>query len=77
MVPFLWIVFNYLKATVPLRQDSLQFSNKSPGLPSTHLIKIGRMESWVDLGAIQWSWTRDPWIGTPLTSNRVYKKKFG
>ena len=45
MVPFLWIVFNYLKATVPLRQDSLQFSNKSPGLPSTHLIKIGRMES--------------------------------
>ena len=23
------------------------------------------MKDWVDLGATQWFWTRDPWIGNP------------
>ena len=34
--PFLWIKFNCLKATEPLRGDSLRFTTWSPGLPSTH-----------------------------------------
>ena len=26
---------------------------------------LRRMKGWVDLGASQWFWTRDPWIGNP------------
>ena len=33
--------------------------------PGTHLIDIGSLKDWVVLGAIQWFWTRDPWIGNP------------
>ena len=35
--PFLWMGFNCLKATEPLRGDSLLFINKSLGVTSTHL----------------------------------------
>ena len=42
--PFLWMGFNSLKATEPLRQDSLLFTTQSPGVPGTHLIDIGRMK---------------------------------
>ena len=42
--PFLWMWFNCLKATVPLRRDSLLCTTKSPGVPSTHLIDLGRMK---------------------------------
>ena len=40
----LWMGFNCLKATEPLRGDSLLFTAKPPGGPSTHLIDLGRMK---------------------------------
>ena len=36
--------FNCLKATEPLRTDSLLFTTQSPGVPGTYLINIGRMK---------------------------------
>ena len=36
--------FNCLKATEPLRGDSLLFTNKSPGGPGIHLIDLGKMK---------------------------------
>ena len=41
---FLWVGFNCLKATKPLRGDSLLFTSQSPGVPGTHLIDFRRME---------------------------------
>ena len=41
---FLWMGFNFLKATEPLRGDSLLFATKFPEIPGTHLIDLGRME---------------------------------
>ena len=35
---------NCLKATEPLRGDSLLFTTQSPGFPGTHLIDLGRMK---------------------------------
>ena len=54
MVPFLWMGFNCLKATEPLREDSLLFFFKSPGVSGTHLIDLGKMKGRVDLGDTQW-----------------------
>ena len=42
--PFLWMWFNCLKVTEPLRGDSLLFTTQSPGFPSTHLIDLRRMK---------------------------------
>ena len=63
---FLWMGLNYLKATEPLQEGSLLFTSKFPEISRTHLIDIGKMKDRVDLGAIQWFWTRDPWIGNPV-----------
>ena len=41
---------NCLKATEPLRGDSLLFTTNSPGVSSTNFIDLGRMKGWVDLG---------------------------
>ena len=38
--PFLWLGLNCLKVTVPLQGDSLLFTTRSPGVPSTHLIDL-------------------------------------
>ena len=38
----------------PLRGGSLLFTTKSPEIPGTHFIDLGRMEDRVDLGATQW-----------------------
>ena len=46
---FLWVGFNYLKATEPLWEDSLFFTTQSPGVPGTHLINFDRMKGWNDL----------------------------
>ena len=62
---FLWLGFNCIKATEPLRGDSLLFTTRSPGVPGTYLIDLGRMKGWVDLGATWWFWTQDPCIGNP------------
>ena len=37
----------------PLRGGSLLFSTKFPEIHGTHFIDLGRMKSYVDLGAIQ------------------------
>ena len=49
----------------PLRGGSLLFTTKFPEIPGTHFIDLERMNGWVDLGATQWFWTRDPWIENP------------
>ena len=44
---------NYLKATEPLRGGSLFFATEFPEIPGTHLIGLGRMKGWVELGGTQ------------------------
>ena len=56
---------NYLKAAEPLRGDSLLFTTTFPEIPGTHLIDLGRMKRWVDLGATKLFWIRESWIGNP------------
>ena len=46
-----------------LRGGSLLFSTNFPEIPGTRFIDLARMSGWVDLGATQSFWTRDPWIG--------------
>ena len=60
--PFLWVGFICLKATEPLWADSLLFTIKCPEISGTHLINLGRMKGWVNLGATQWFWTQDHWF---------------
>ena len=59
---FLWMGFNCLKATGPLRGGSLLFTTKFPEIPGTHLIDLRRMKGWVNLGVTQWFWTQNLWI---------------
>ena len=40
--PFLWMGFNYLKATEPLRGGSLLFTTKFQEILGTHLINLRR-----------------------------------
>ena len=49
----------------PLRGGRLLFTTKFPKFPGTHFINLRKMKGWVNLRAIQWFWTRDPWIGNP------------
>ena len=63
--PFLWLGFNCLKARVTSRRQFI-FTTKCPGIPGTHFSDLGRIKDWVALGATQWFWTRDPWIGNPV-----------
>ena len=51
----------------PLRGGNLFFTTKFPETPGTHFIDLRRMKGWVDLGATQWFWTRNPWIRNPTT----------
>ena len=51
---FLWIGFNCLKVTEPLRRDSLLVTTKSQGVFDTHFIDLRRVKSLVGLGANQW-----------------------
>ena len=41
---FMDFIMDCLKATEPLRGDSLLFATRSPGVHSTHLIDLGRMK---------------------------------
>ena len=36
----------FLKATGPLEGDSFLLTTKSPGVPGTHLINLGKMKGW-------------------------------
>ena len=47
----------------PLQGGSLLFTTKFPEIPGTHFVDLRRMKGWVDLGANQWFWTRDPGLG--------------
>ena len=47
----------------PLRGAGLLFTTKSPEIPGTHFIDLGRIKGWDDLGATQFFWTQDPWNG--------------
>ena len=38
----------------PLRGDSLLFTTKSPEIPGTHFIDLGRMKGLVEFAATQW-----------------------
>ena len=44
MARLLWMGFKCLKATEPLRRDSLLFTTQSPGVPGTRLINFGGMK---------------------------------
>ena len=46
---FLWIEFYCLKAVELLWIDSLPLTIKSPEIPRTHLIDLGKMKDWVIL----------------------------
>ena len=45
----LWVGFNCLKGTEPLREGSLLFTTKLPKIPGAHLIDLGRIKGFVDL----------------------------
>ena len=51
----------------PLGGGGLLFTTKFPETPATHFIDLQRMKRWVHLGATQWIWTWDPWIGNPVS----------
>ena len=59
---FLWMGFNYLKATESLPGDSLFFTIQSPGVSRTHLINFSRIKGWnnLDLEATQQIWIQYP-----------------
>ena len=48
------------------RGGSLLFTIQFPEIPGTHFINLGSIKGWVDLGATQWFWTRDPGLGIKL-----------
>ena len=50
----------------PLRGGSLLFAIQFLKIPGARFIYLGGMEGWVDLGAAQWFWAQDPWIGNPV-----------
>ena len=54
-------------STVLKLQSHYVETTRSPEVPGTHLIGLGKMTGWVDLGATQRFWTQDPWIGNPAT----------
>ena len=64
----LWLFFMdgvQLPKLEPLREGSSLFTIKFPEIPGNHFIDLGRINGWVDLGATQWFWAREPWIGNP------------
>ena len=68
--PFLWMGFNCLKATEPLRGSILLLTTNLPEIPGTHLIDFARIKGWVD----QQFWKRDPWIANPAPEPLGHKK---
>ena len=45
--------------TEPLQGAILILTTKSPEVPGTHLIHLGKMKDWVELGPNQWCWAWD------------------
>ena len=64
--PFLWMGFNCLNALWgATSRGSLLVITKFPEFLGTHFTYLRRMKGWVDLGATQWLWTRNPWTVNP------------
>ena len=63
--PFLWMRFNFLKATEPLPGDSWLFTAQSPGVPGTLLINFNGLKDRDnhDLEATLQIWIWDPVMG--------------
>ena len=53
-------------ATETLQGGNLLCTTKLPEIPSTHLINLGRMKGWVNLGANPWFRTQNPWTGNSV-----------
>ena len=51
--------FNCLKARTTLRRQ-FTFYHKFLEIARAHFTNLRRMTGWVDLGAIQWFYIRDP-----------------
>ena len=52
MAPFYGWGSTVSRLQKPLRGDNWLFTSRSPWLPGTHLVGLGRMKDWVDLGTI-------------------------
>ena len=46
--------FNFIRATEPLQGDIILFTTESLGVIDAHLIDLGRMAGWFNLGTTQW-----------------------
>ena len=64
--------FTFFMDGIQLSQDCratmrrlFTFLPLSSGVFGTHLIEIGKMKRWVNLGAPQWLLNREHWIGNP------------
>ena len=57
-----FIEVNCLKATEPLRGDSVPFTTQFSGFPGTHLTSLRCMKGSVNLGVTQWFWHWYSWI---------------
>ena len=66
--------FNCLKATEQLRGGSLLFTTKFPEISVTHLIDLGRMEGWFDLGAVVLNSAPLDWECSALTTRPLPHK---
>ena len=66
--------------TEALRGSSLLFNTNFPDIPGTHLMNLGRMKDWVNLGATQWFWIWYLWNGNPapkhMTKPLIFIKKW-
>ena len=68
----IWLKRNLKKTFMtPFYGWCLIFTTKFPEIPGTHFIDLGKMKGWVDLGATQWLWTRDPGLGIQRLSHWV------
>ena len=63
------------KAAEPLWGGSLLFTTKFPEIPDTHLIDIGRMKGWVDLGATQFFLNTVPLDWKSSALNAYFEKE--
>ena len=55
----------------PLQGGSLLFTTKFPEIPGTHFINLGRINGWVDLGAVVLIMGPLDWESSPLTTRRL------
>ena len=63
--PFFMDGVQLLPRLQALQGGSLLFTIQFPEIAGTHFIDLRRMKGWVELGATQSFWTRDPWIENP------------